>query len=282
VLYGRSHRRQPIVGVGVVVVLLISLVVLGEAPGTNKAGDMLRRGLGGPTYIADPVGLMFRGLHDNKDSREASQGVWLPNFVYNEPNTLSEKLSGYADPLHPSEAPPGWEVEAQKDQRLPEDDILDSFTGLYIPCDEEGTMSSLTQKRDPFTRAHVTVDAPEYECSGRGEKLGDMKNICSRRDCHVTVMYCPPDMDTEFPTKDYGTANLTECRIGEMKCMDTPISFDGWRRARIHELLCDNQVTKPEDGDLDHCSLLSVIAGNKVFNLTLAPPEDDKCWIDMV
>lgn len=212
--------------------LIVVLVTLTRADSvlTQRMNSLTEQIMKGPTFFGDPIGRMFHTLRQRIDEQQSS---WWPNFLYNDPtHPYPRQTENGAEPSF-------WEETVVDSLKESKDDLLEKFQGLYIPAtkdDDEIKSNQTLTKRDSYSMLlHTPIDEPKSQCSGRGQEVGDVKNICQRKDCHATILRCPPNKQKPIDIEDYGAQDLTECQVEEMQCMETTISFT-WQYTQIREV----------------------------------------------
>ena len=212
-----------------VVVIALTATTTAESPFAMRMNSITEQLMKGPTFFGDPIGRMFHSLRQRIDEENSA---WWPNFMYN-------------DPTHPYpeeetedvSSPSLWEKAVVATLQQTKDDLLSKFDGVYIPAElqENSNSRTLVKRDEDSSMLHTPIDEPDRQCSGRGQEVGDVKNICQRKDCHPTILRCPPDKQTPVDIEDYGSQDLTECKVEEMKCMDTTITFY-WEYTKIRQV----------------------------------------------
>jgi len=83
----------------------------------------------------------------------------------------------------------------------------------------------------------------------------------------IPQLRCPPSF-TLAPLKSF-SGNLSQCHVEEVDCMGEIYQFPSWRNTTILKLLCEgSNVRKPDQGDLQHCSLLELRYRHSIYNFT--------------
>lgn len=259
-------------------------------------------------HLADPVGVLFgrfreafdglpRGSgwwigEEREEWNEGSHGISLSSIVH---SSLQFSIADEDNQRHREEE--NWRDEDESVGKRGENEsngdtkkFGHGFTVRHTPTKSEGDAMNGRKLRSwpPWAKRvldeepppHIPLNSAEEDCSGRGVMQGDIKNICDRQDCAVTELRCPPDFEI-VDLSNYTAANLTACRVDEVRCMDSTLDFTDYEVTRILELLCeDGRVVGPDEGDLDHCSIVTLISGALVLNFTLTDDYDDKCFVD--
>lgn len=219
-------------------VLLLVFILIHSVCCQHPFGDKLfrPRGITKPSYIGDPVGIMFETFHEAIKKREGSEPLF-PDFKeqknYKRYNTdEKENINVQEQKIQKiyTRQEREFEGEIHEPREHPE---RSKFVKQSISKNIT-TVKSNTPKDIMHTPYNMYVTGKE--CSGRGTEVGNVKNICQRKDCNVAVLRCPPSFDIVDP-EDYITSDLTKCNVGEIQCYDELIKFKDWENTKIYEVI---------------------------------------------
>ena len=155
-----------------------------------------------PTFFADPIGLVFDSFK-NKLSEIPQGQRWWPEFKKSDTE---------------------WDVKQSYKNSEINQPRLDNNLNFIVKNVE----------RDDTPVTHQ-APVPSGECSGRGQKVGEIKNVCGRNDCQVTVLRCPPTYSV-VDLEDYGNVNITECKVQKITCDGDEVFTFTWAETYLHQV----------------------------------------------
>ena len=224
------------------VAALLFCCFLAVAVAQHSFGDKLfrPRGYTKPSYFADPFGIMFNKFHEVLSNRNQSDPLFpdlRSSYGTGRYKEKTERTSEYTERVIEETT-----TQSNRKQKF-------AFEGetvgarihpdrdKYIMASQKIALNSL-DKRESNVTQHSPYDLVDgsNQCSGRGKEVGDLKNICQRRDCHVNILRCLPDYSIIVDSQNYTAVNLDQCKVEELQCMEEVITFDDWSVTRIHQV----------------------------------------------